>query len=115
MDIAIARERLEGTLADVERSMATLEAESARPAAPEGRDVDTADPGSALSDAEREGAVIDAMKSQARQIRAALGRIEDGSYGRCVDCGTELPPERLDARPEAARCVSCQAKSENGR
>jgi RNA polymerase-binding transcription factor DksA len=115
VDHAVARERLEGTLADVERSMATLEAESTRPAAPEGRDIDTADPGSALSDADREGAVIDAMKTQARYIRAALGRIEDGTYGRCLDCGAELPPERLDARPEASRCVRCQAKSENGR
>ena len=39
-------------------------------------------------------------------------RIDAGSYGQCVDCGRELPDERLEARPEAERCVDCQQKAE---
>jgi RNA polymerase-binding transcription factor DksA len=31
-------------------------------------------------------------------------------YGQCVDCGHEIPEGRLDARPDAARCVGCQSK-----
>ena len=44
-------------------------------------------------------------------VQRALGRIEDGTYGTCVRCGEEIAPERLEARPEAALCISC-ARSE---
>jgi DnaK suppressor protein len=41
-------------------------------------------------------------------IEAARGRIADGSYGECVDCGRSIPVERLKAQPTALRCVRCQ-------
>ena len=43
------------------------------------------------------------------EIDAALGRIADGTYGRCAHCGVGIPVERLTARPFAAGCVACQA------
>jgi DnaK suppressor protein len=46
------------------------------------------------------------------QIETALERIEDGSYGRCAQCGTEIPPVRLEAIPYAACCVHCAARKE---
>ena len=39
------------------------------------------------------------------EVKAALGRIEDGTYGTCVACGNAIPTERLDAIPYAARCI----------
>lgn len=45
-------------------------------------------------------------------IDAARGRIADGSYGDCVDCGQPIPPERLKAHPTALRCVACQSRYE---
>ncbi|MEK7873847.1 MAG: TraR/DksA C4-type zinc finger protein [Chloroflexota bacterium] len=42
-------------------------------------------------------------------IEQALERMGRGTYGLCVDCGAAIPLERLQARPYAARCVSCQA------
>ncbi|MGY1639034.1 TraR/DksA family transcriptional regulator [Geodermatophilus sp. SYSU D00742] len=42
------------------------------------------------------------------EIDAALARIDTGTYGRCVDCGSAIPRERLELRPFAASCVSCQ-------
>ena len=41
-------------------------------------------------------------------IEAARGRIDDGSYGECIDCGQPIPVERLKAQPTALRCVPCQ-------
>jgi len=111
----VARERLEQLLADVDRSIATLEAESGRPSSSLRPDVETADPGTALSDADREAAAIEALTLQRKHLIDALARVEAGSYGKCVECGTALPDERLEARPEAARCVNCQARAENGR
>lgn len=40
-----------------------------------------------------------------RQIRAALKRIEDGTFGICVNTGDPIPEERLDAVPYAATTV----------
>jgi DnaK suppressor protein len=45
-------------------------------------------------------------------VEAALARIADGSYGECIDCGTEIPFARLSAYPAAKRCVSCQEVAE---
>jgi RNA polymerase-binding transcription factor DksA len=41
------------------------------------------------------------------KIRAALGRIEDGSYGTCVRCGADISEERLDVLPATPFCRSC--------
>jgi DnaK suppressor protein len=42
------------------------------------------------------------------EIDAALHRIAEGTYGSCVHCGVAIPAERLEFRPFAAGCVSCQ-------
>jgi RNA polymerase-binding protein DksA len=54
-------------------------------------------------------------KKVLEQIDAALKRIEDGSYGRCEECGRNISKARLAAIPYAALCVRCAAKAENGR
>ena len=40
-------------------------------------------------------------------IEAALVRIEDGTYGSCLDCGGTIPKTRLNALPHAPHCVKC--------
>jgi RNA polymerase-binding transcription factor DksA len=42
-----------------------------------------------------------------RQIRAALGRIDNGSYGHCVNCGAAIAEARLDAIPWTPVCREC--------
>lgn len=46
------------------------------------------------------------------EIDAALARIDAGTYGQCSGCGTAIPPERLDAMPAAAHCVTCKQQVE---
>lgn len=46
--------------------------------------------------------------TELRALDAALGRIEAGSYGRCIDCGNAIPAARLDAAAQAPRCLACQ-------
>jgi DnaK suppressor protein len=43
-----------------------------------------------------------------REVRAALRRIQDGSFGTCVDCEVAVSPKRLAAVPWAMRCIQCQ-------
>ena len=46
------------------------------------------------------------------EIDAALKRIDDGTYGQCTNCGTQIPEERLEARPYATLCIDCQRHRE---
>lgn len=45
-----------------------------------------------------------------KQVRAALKRIDDGTYGQCVDCGRPIEPARLEAVPWAPYCLDDQQK-----
>ena len=47
-------------------------------------------------------------------IDAALQRIEAGTYGKCVNCGAQIPEERLEAMPWATLCIECKRKEERG-
>ena len=109
MDTATAQKRLEGMLADLDRSIAILKGEHPDPGA-FGYDNHPADAGTNLSDADRIEAALEAMERQRGAVAAALQRIATGTYGDCVGCGKPVPEGRLDARPEAARCVICQSK-----
>lgn len=47
-----------------------------------------------------------------QQIREALARQREGKYGICEECGRDIDPERLQARPEATLCIDCQRERE---
>jgi DnaK suppressor protein len=59
---------------------------------------------------ERELAIrnLDRDSNMLRQIRRALGRIADGSYGVCLHCDEDISPKRIAAVPWAAFCIKCQ-------
>ena len=44
-----------------------------------------------------------------QQLKAALRRFENDSYGICAKCGEEISERRLDAIPETTLCVNCAA------
>jgi DnaK suppressor protein len=110
VEITVARKRLEEMRADLDRSISILQGERPAPLAGAGYPQDSADAGSTLSEADRTEAILHSARSQRDEVVAALTRIDEHTYGRCVDCGGEIPEGRLDARPDAARCVNCQAK-----
>ena len=41
------------------------------------------------------------------QIDAAMGRMDEGEFGYCVECGEEIAEKRLRLTPAVARCVEC--------
>jgi DnaK suppressor protein len=55
--------------------------------------------------------VVDTLKAQLENVDRALAKIDAGTYGICEDCGKEIPPARLEARPESIRCVDCKMKA----
>lgn len=52
-------------------------------------------------------------QEELRFIAEARERIAEGSYGDCIDCGSDIPIERLKAQPIASRCIDCQTKYEH--
>ena len=109
MGITVARKRLEEMRDDLDQSISILRGEHPGPQAGAGYPQDAADAGSTLSEADRTEAVLLSAGAQREEVLAALARIEDNSYGTCVGCGQQIPAGRLEARPEAARCVNCQS------
>jgi DnaK suppressor protein len=59
---------------------------------------------------ERELAIrtLDRESSLLRNVRLALARIADGSYGVCLHCDEDIKPKRLDAVPWTPYCIRCQ-------
>ena len=63
---------------------------------------------------EREMAVSDIDRNSAlvRQLRAAIERLDKGSYGICMECEEEISAKRLKALPWAALCIACQESAD---
>lgn len=56
----------------------------------------------------------DTERAEYNRILQALEKIEDGTYGICVDCGQPISEKRLQSFPNAARCLGCQEAFEEG-
>ncbi len=110
MDAKSARERLEEIRTELDRSIMVLNASGDQPQLSADYPQDPADAGANLSENERSEAVLAVARKQRSDVLAALHRIDLGTYGTCVDCGSLVPEGRLEAKPEAARCVACQGK-----
>lgn len=60
--------------------------------------------------AEREMAVrsLDRESALVRRLRSAIERVDDGSYGVCMECDEDISSKRLAAIPWAELCIHCQ-------
>ena len=100
--IASAKARLERRLHELEHRLDDIEHDLDAPAPADFEERAT----------EREGdEVLEELGStglsEIRMIKAALDRIEEGTYGECAACGEWIAAERLDAVPHASRCRGC--------
>ncbi|HSO28237.1 MAG TPA: TraR/DksA C4-type zinc finger protein [Anaerolineales bacterium] len=102
------RRELEALRAELEEQLAELGAEL-----PGGRGVnpDRADLARTYDQMQRRTALEDRIENRLYDVRKALQRIEDGTYGTCENCGKPIDVERLEALPEANLCVECQSKA----
>lgn len=64
--------------------------------------------GPALDDPSERGPEDFLLIESIREIDAALARIDAGTYGHCTECDRAIGPDRLEALPAAALCMSCQ-------
>lgn len=70
-------------------------------------DADWEEQAADLADDESLEGIDDVLREEIQQIRLALLRIENETYGTCAVCGDEIARARLEARPIATRCIKC--------
>lgn len=73
---------------------------------------DQADTGSKTFEREHEISLAASHREILGQTERALALIEDGTYGRCENCGNPIGKARLKAFPRATLCMSCKEKEE---
>jgi RNA polymerase-binding transcription factor DksA len=102
--------RLDARLADLVRTRAAMLRSSEGLRGSELADVDQhpADGASELYEEELEETERMVFEAEERRIDDARRALAEGTYGTCRNCGRPIPPERLEAAPEAVRCLDCQ-------
>jgi len=71
-----------------------------------------ADVGTENYDQEFTLGLIENEQSTLEQVQTALGRINEGTYGRCQECGELIAKPRLQALPYTPHCIECARKLE---
>jgi RNA polymerase-binding transcription factor DksA len=75
---------------------------------------DQADAGAKTYEREQELSLANISRDKLDQVRHALARLDDGTYGVCEACGEAIGKFRLQAAPRATLCRSCKEKTERG-
>ncbi|GAC1666014.1 MAG: TraR/DksA C4-type zinc finger protein [Ktedonobacteraceae bacterium] len=115
IDLALMKKRLEAKQAELENQIANLTEAHPTPVgaveASEGNQ-EFEDVAVDFLEIQKEQSLLVNEQALLSEVEDALKRIENGSYGRCVDCGQPIPEKRLEALPWAARCVKDEARLE---
>src|SRR6195256_5003953 len=74
--------------------------------------LDTVESAEADIQEDLEFALVQMKPETLNKITAALGRLEQGTYGNCFECGEEIGEKRLRALPFAVRCKDCEEARE---
>ena len=117
-DTAKFKKLLEAEMAQLEEDLNGIGTKD--PSAPGGWDVtasdmkvDTADDNEVadkFGELEENAGIADKLESQLAEVRAALERIEKGTYGICEVCGEPIEPGRLEANPSARQSIKHKHK-----
>lgn len=102
IDLNQTRRTLEAQLAELEARLGRIDADLG-----ETPDSDSGERAVQAEDDESLEGQAALIAGEIASTRRALDRLAEGSYGTCVACGADIAPGRLEARPEAAMCISC--------
>jgi len=105
-----SRETLQGMRAQLLRNVQHELHEGREQTKDEG--MDTYDLASDARDREINLILTDRDRDKLQAIDEALGRVDDGTYGVCENCGADIAEARLQALPFTRLCVGCQAERE---
>lgn len=104
--LAEIRAELEAQLARLERSMA-ITSEAVRPVELDQQAVGRLSRMDSMQSQSMSQSLQERERIRYAEVRGAIARVDDGTYGRCLECGTEIAAGRLMILPEVERCGSC--------
>ena len=104
------RQELEAAMTEIEKRSVKVTAKLRREDAPLSADSEEA--AIEVENDEVLESLDEASRIRLQQIRAALARLDDGTYGTCVRCGDSIEDNRLVAMPETPTCVTCASELE---
>ena len=113
-ELKAVRKELDEQAAQLRGEIDTAEAQSEslkRDQSSEGSG-DEADAGTKTFEREHEMSLANNSRDLLLQVERALQRLDEGTYGRCENCGNPIPKARLQAFPRATLCVSCKQREE---
>lgn len=115
LDLNKQKSRLETKKAELERSVAGLTEAHPTPVSPSEANEgprDHEDVATDFLEIQQEQSILVNQQSLLTLVNSALQRLEDGTYGLCLQCGKPIPPARLEALPWAERDVQCEEQVE---
>ena len=74
---------------------------------------DDADHASTSTQVDEQDALTGVLRTRLDDLATALERCDDGSYGRCEECGSVIPADRLELFPAATHCVRCKQRQKD--
>jgi len=72
-----------------------------------GLEADSAEQAAQLENMEVLDALVQEGEDELHQIKAALRRMDEGTFGACTACGEAISNERLEVRPYSGECIKC--------
>lgn len=107
--LAELRGLLAAKLAEIDENVSSMAVESRELAEDQGDEAGfLSEDGSSLAEAERLDVFTGNLSQMRSRIMNALERMDDGTYGKCMRCGKDIPIDRLRAIPYAEYDVACQ-------
>jgi DnaK suppressor protein len=73
---------------------------------------DEADHASTSAQLDEQDVLTSVLRTRLDDLATALERCDNGSYGRCEECGSVIPADRLELFPAATHCVGCKRRRE---
>ena len=117
--MALSKEQSAQVLARMRERLSMLEDEISRKLGDSAEELatfdrvgDTGDLSQAIANSEIDLSEASRDIDEWRTLRAAIRRINEGTYGVCTDCGADIPFRRLEVQPVALRCINCQEQAE---
>lgn len=117
-DMLVYKEKLQAIRARLRGDVTTMAEVALRKSGVEGNDgnsmpIHMAELGSDNFDQEFTLSLMETDEDTLGRIELALVRIDEGSYGRCVECEGPIPKARLNAIPYTPVCIKCAEQLEN--
>ncbi len=116
-ELKLYRDKLMAMKSDIEKEIKNIDEETRTPLKDVVQELSSYDNHSSDLGAEtfergKDISLRDNEKILLAKVNKALERIEKGTYGKCQNCGQNIPKERLEAVPYAACCEECQRKED---